>query len=224
MKKISVADIVKFVRKSPVGRATFIANLKKPKIKIDGDEGGNYWIISCSTISQVFKSEKLISLDDKIENVGEKKKNATAKISKHMYQRNIDILHNAKEFDYRQLKPYLAVNFIKNTKVVLELQGVPIQIIPSHVFNFEEGDAQKIGAIWFVAKKKGYRKEELALFLNSLYEYLKKTYGEKYEISFNYCIAFDIVSADKLTYKQMVDLGHKSYINEVLDTLKKAIG
>jgi len=141
-----------------------------------------------------------------------------------MSQRNIDILHNAKEFDYRELKPYYGVNYIKNTKVILELQGLQIQVIPNHVFTFIDNGVEKVGAIWFVAKKDGYRKEELALFATSLYEYLTKMYNKKYEISLDYCIVFEITLADKLTYRQVINLGYKSYANEVLNILKKAIG
>jgi len=222
MDKITVADIVRFVRKTPASRVTFIANLKKPKIQTD-DEGGNYWIISSSTISQVFRSEELIVLDDKIESVSEKKKKATAKISKDMYQCNIDILHNAKEFDFHDLKPYFLVNYIKSTKSILELQGVPIQVIPNHVFTFEENGIQKVGAIWFVAKKDTYRKEELAIFVHSLYQYLLNIWGDKYEVSQDYCIAFDITVGYKLNHKQIAGSEYQEFINDTLSELKKAI-
>ncbi|MCX2430810.1 hypothetical protein [Pedobacter sp. GR22-10] len=222
MNKISVADIVRFVRKTPAGRVTFIANLKKPKVQTN-DEGGNYWIISSSAISQVFRSEELIVLDDKVDSVIEKKKSATAKISKDMYQCNIDILHNAKEFDFQDLKPYFSVSYIKNTKSILELRGVPIQIIPNHVFTFEENGQKKVGAIWFVAKKDTYSKEELAIFVYSLHQYLKNMWGNKYEVSDDYCIAFDITVGHKLNYKEIVSSNYQEFIKETLIDLRKAI-
>ncbi len=221
MKKISVANVVEFGRKTPASRVTFIANLKKPKVKTS--DGGNYWRISSSTISQVFKSEEFDILDEKIESVSEKKKNAKAKISKDMYQCNIDVLDNAKEFDFHDLKPYFSVSYIKNTKSVLELRGVPIQVIPNHVFTFEESGVQKVGAIWFIAKKDIYSKEELAIFVYSLHQYLLNIWGDKYEVSEDYCMAFDITVGYKLSHKEIDGPNYQEFIKEVLGELKKAI-
>lgn len=224
MIKISVSDVIKFIRKSEKSRITFIALLKKPKIKKDDEEsGGNYWVHSCSTISQVFRSEELKQLDLKIEVLAEKKRNASFERSKNMFQRNIEVLSGAKEFDFGELKPYFDVKYLKNTKSILELYGVPIQIIPNHVFVHQENDIEKVGAIWFVSKKDGYSQRELGVFVFSLYEYLVSMYASKYEISLEYCTVFDVTIGNRINYKEVLGFGYLAFVEENLRILKKII-
>ncbi|WP_154647979.1 hypothetical protein [Pedobacter arcticus] len=198
--------------------------LKRPVIKKEEDgSGGNYWVHSSSTISQVFKSEELKQIDLKIDVVAEKKRNATLERSKNMFQKNIEILASSKDIEFGELKPYFDVTYLKNAKSILVLNGVSIQIIPNHVFVYEKDDIKKVGAIWFVAKKDGYSKQELSLFVFSLYQYLMNLYSSKYEASIEYCIAFDITKGHKLNYKAVLDLGYLTFVTENLKLLKKAI-
>jgi len=223
MKKISVADVIKFIRKGDRSREIFMINLKKPKVKTDDSSGGNYWMCSTSTISQVFKSEELNDLSEKIEILIEKKRNTPNPVSKGMYQKNIEILHNAKDLEYSELKPYFDIDYLKNPKVILELDTVPVQTIPNHVFKFIEEGVEKVGAIWIVAKKDGYKQEELAVFVYSLYQYLTLTYSKQFQVSKEYCIALDVTSSRKLSYKQALDFNHLGFVQETLALLKKFI-
>ncbi|WP_131539897.1 hypothetical protein [Pedobacter nototheniae] len=223
MKKISVSNVIKFIRKGDRSRVAFIANLKKPKVKTDDSGGGNYWMCSTSTISQVFKSEELSELEKKIQILVEKKRDTPKNVSKGMYQKNIDILYNAKDFDYSELKPYFDIEYLKNTNVILELNTVPVQIIPNHVFKFQENAMEKVGAIWIVANIKTYKKEELAVFAYSLFQYLKRIYEDKYQVSEDYCIVLDVTTSNVLSYKQAADFGHLNFVHETLAVIKKMI-
>jgi hypothetical protein len=223
MIKISVSNIVKYLRKSAKSRTTFLANLKKPIIKKeDDDTGGNYWMHSYSTISKVFKTEELNLLDLKIDVISEKKAKSKLDRSKNMYQKNIDILFGAKEFDYKELKPYFDVNYLKNSKVIMDISGVPIEISPNHVYEFEEGENKKVGAIWFVVIKDSYKDYELALFNYCLYHYLHQLYKDKYVISEKYCIILDVTNGKKMNYTVVLN-NHQDKIKDELESLRKII-
>lgn len=225
MNKISVSNIVKYLRKSAKGRITFLTNLKKPVVKKeeDDDSGGNYWVHSYSTVSKVFKTEELNSLDLKIDVVSEKKVKAELEKSKNMYQKNIDILFGAKEFDYKELKPYFDIKYLKNSRLILNISEVPIEVSPNHVFLFNDGNNKKVGAIWFVIIKDGYKDFELALFNYCLYKYLSNLYKDKYMISEEFCIVLDITNGKKNNYSKVLSGSYQNKINEELELLKSAI-
>jgi len=225
MNKISVPNIVKYFRKVEKNRATFIANLKKPVVKKDDDEegGGNYWVHSYSTISKAFKTEELNLLDLKIDLISEKKSKATLERSKIMYQRNIDILFGAKDLDFKELKPYFDVKYLKNTRVILNVSSIPIEISPNHVFWFNDGDHKKVGAIWFVVIKEGYKDFELALFNYCLYQYLHSIYKDKYTVSKDFCIVLDITNGNRINFSKVLLDNYPESIKKELELLRKAI-
>lgn len=225
MEKISISNIVEFRRKSPKSQITFINNLKVPKPKSKPDEGGNYWVHSLSTIGSVFKSEQNDLLGEKIEVLREKHSASDAKISKDMFQRNIKILSDFEDFKFSKLKPNLELNYLPkpNDKSILIIKGVPIQVLPQHVFTFEEKGIKKIGAVWFVAKLGGFEKEELALFTDALYRYLKHNYSGKFEIETNYCVAIDVIALRSLRYTKIQEGTIVSSLNPTLDSIKKIL-
>jgi len=60
-----------------------------------------------------------------------------------------------------------------------------VQLVIHHVFAFGKDNAPEIGAIWFIAKLGGYPKEELGMFADVLYRYLKSNFGKEYDINPN---------------------------------------
>jgi hypothetical protein len=225
MKKISVANIVKYLNKSPKARNTFLANLKKPVVKKENDDetGGNYWVHSYSTVSRVVKTEDLNLLDLKVDIIAEKKAKSQIERSKNMFQRNIDILFGAKDFDFKDFKPYFDVKYLKNSKLVLDIFSVPIEVSPNHVYLFNDGEQQCIGAIWLVIVKDGYKNLELALFNYCLYHYLSNMHKSKYLISEKYCLVLDITNGKTMNYSQVLAGNYQDKINEELKLLGKAI-
>lgn len=225
MIKISVSNVVKYLRKSAKGRITFLAKLKNPaeKKEDDEDEGGHYWIQALSAVSRVFRTEQLKDLDLKIDDIYEKKASSDKDLTKDRYQRNVDLLHRAKEFDYKEIKPYFEVEYLKNSRLILNISEVPIEVSPNHVFLFNEGNDKKVGAIWFVIIKDGYKDFELALFNHCLYQYLFNLYKDKYMISEEFCIVLDITNGKKISYSKVLSGNYLAKIREELDLLKKAI-
>lgn len=226
MEKISISNVVEFRRKSPASQITLMNNLRKIKKDESSSESkGNYWIHSLSTVSTVFVSEQTDLLSEKIDVLHEKHQKATARISKTMYNRNIDILHNFEDFDFSQLKPHCEIKLLSKpkSKSIITIEGVPIQVLPHHVYSFKVKGVQKIGAIWFVAKIGGYRIEELAFFTDALYRYLNVNYSDKFVVDSVFCSSVDVMSLANLPYDQISKRKIPTLLNHTLKGIKVLI-
>lgn len=191
MEKISVSNIVEFGRKkTPESQLTLINNLRKPRKEDNSDGGGNYWIHSLSTINSTFISEDNNTITEKINILIGKIEAASAKISKDMFQRNINILYNFEDFEFAKLKPKVDLSYLSKpkSKSIIAIKDLPLQAFPTHVFTFNQNGTKKIGAIWFVAKLGGYKENELAIFTDVLFRYLKANYANEFEIDPKSCI------------------------------------
>lgn len=224
MEKISVANIVNFRRKKSEGtRLTLIKNLNKPKKQTDEDEpgGGDYWIHSLSTISNIFSTEKYDLLNEKIDFVSNKFDASPYKRTKDMYRKNIEILHNFEDYDFSELKPAKKLTFLSKSadKSILSLRGVPVQVRPHHVFTFSEKDAKKVGTVQFVSKLQGYSMEELGMFADALYRYLNFNYSEEFEVAAEYCSAVDVSNLVSVNYGQIINGDVAAVLNETLDEI-----
>ncbi|WP_066836866.1 hypothetical protein [Rufibacter ruber] len=220
MEKIAVSKIVEFRTKKTKGsQSNFINNIKYPKPKTS-DEGGDYWTISISAISKNFKDDNRGIITDKIDEVNEKRAVATAKISKDMYQRNIDILINSLEFDLSNLKPNADLNYISRNQNVIKINGLPVQVKPQHIFTFKEQNVEKVGAVWFVSKLNGLKLEEIEIFTDSLHRYLVENFSSKYEISAEYCITVDVVSQNSVRYSEIAERETISLLEPTIESIK----
>lgn len=116
MEKISVKELIEFREKSS-GKAknNFGFKLKNRKAKEKNDDskdsGGDYWVISTSSIYNTFKYGKDEYYDEKINDVVSRQNKTENDNQKVMYQRNLDVLYNFKEFDLHHLRPLDVENF-----------------------------------------------------------------------------------------------------------------
>lgn len=219
MEKMSVAKLVEFRRKPENSRKTFVNNLKKPN-KTSEEGGGNYWITSVSAISSAFRLNDNQPIRDKVEELVEKKESAEANITIDMYQRNIDILNEFNNVNISALRPETELNFIPKGTTIVQINNIPIQIRPQQVFTFEDKGIKKIGAIWFVAKLGGFEREEIGLFTESLYKYLKFNFSKNYEIDFRFCLSVDVVSQGTVSYEQIANEDVISVLDSTIDSVK----
>lgn len=224
IEKISVKNIVEFRRKSDKSRITYISSLKKTKKEIQSEGGGDYWIISSSTIGNYFKQNKKELILEKIEEVIERRGQTKAKIAKDMYQRNIAILTSFEDFDFSNFRPNAALTYLSKPKdkSIIKIKGVPLQVQPNYVFSFKKNDVDKIGAVWFIIKLKGFEVNETALFTDALYRYLKLNH-KKFEIDPDYCIALDLVSQKNVKYTQIQNKKIHSELDSTLEKIKKLL-
>lgn len=224
MEKVAVSKIVEFRRKSKDSQKTFVNNLQKSKAEKTGD-GGDYWTTSVSAISSTYKSGKKNLIKNKIEELIGKHNVATAKISKNMYQRNIEILYNFEDFDFSIYKPKIEFTYISkpNDKSIIKIKGIPVQVRPQHVFTYKKKNVQKIGAIWFVSKLDGFKTNEIGIFTDALHRYLDLNYSEKFEINPDFCLALDVVNLQDVRYTQILNKEIIPLLDSTIESIKQLL-
>ncbi len=225
MKKLSVAAIVDFQRRSEKSKKTFVNDLRldvEKKENEEGDGGRHYWITSLSAVSNAYKSNDLQLIKQKIDQLEEKFENSDNKRSKIMYQRNIDILYGFEDVDFKKWQPSRQPKFLVKSKLksLIEIKGFQIQALPHHVYSYEKNDKEEVGAVWFVAKVNGFTRLELALFSDILFRYLEINFSDKYIVNPKYCIAVDAVQNVAINYSQIQRGDINTLLIPTLDELR----
>ncbi len=221
MKKLSISKVIEFSRKSEKSKSTFLKQHNRPKENSTG--GGDYWAPSISALRHAFQNDDNTIITKKIESLLGDLKSTPYKITKNMYQRNIDILSKFEKFNFSKWIPLEKIDFLKKNSnySVIHIEGIPIQVKPTHVFTFGEEKEKQIGAIVFVSKLEGYKKRELAVFTDSLYRYLSINYSDKYRVNPSLCIAIDSFNLNEITYKNIQDGDVNSILDKTIDEIKK---
>jgi len=223
MKNLTVKKIIEFRKKSERSKRQFVADLRLEVEKDKTDSGGDYWVSSVSALCNAYKRSDTQIVKDKMEELEEKLGGTEIKITKNMYQRNIEILYNYENFDFKQLQPVKKMTYQRKAKssALLLIKGLAIQAKPSHVFTFERNGVKEIGAIWFIAKLGGYKKDELSIFADILYRYLKIASSGTYVLNPDYCLAVDVVNAYEVNYAQIQNGEIPEMLVSTLTEIKK---
>jgi hypothetical protein len=223
MEKVTVKKLIEFRGKNNRTKITFVNNLKKEKMKSDDSSGGDYWISCLSTIRNSFKFDNPELLEEKIGILIDKIKVSETKRIKDQFQRNIDIINNFKDYDLQHLKPNADLTFLKQPKnqAILDINGLPIEAKPCHIFSFSENNSEEIGGVWFVAQLKGFNKSELGMFADILYRYLYKYYSKYLYINPAYCIAVDLYNGQEVNFTEIQSGKIPILIDSTIDDLKK---
>lgn len=213
MKKISISKVIEFSRKSEKCKSTFLKRLNSQKQPSKG--GGDYWTSCISALRHAFKNNNNSEITSKIDFLLKEIKSTPHKITKNRYQRNIDILYNFEDFNFSKWIPIDSISFLhKNSDFsVININGIPVQVNPTHIFSIENDGEIQIGAIAFVSKSNGYNNSELAAFTDSLFRYLKYNYSTKYKINPSLCITVDATNLNEVTYLDI----QKGSVNSILD-------
>lgn len=225
MKKLSIKDIIDFRGKSDRSKKTFATNLKLDTEKNETEGSGDYWVSCLSTISNSYKYNDSAFINDKIYELEDKFEAHEDKRIKTMYERNISILYGFEDFDFKLWKPKEEIAFLKKHKsdFLQSIKGLQIKATPQHVFSYESESVNLVGAIWFIAKLGGYRKDELGMFTDILFRYLKNTYSKKYDLAPTYCIAVDTVNNIAVNYGELQEGKVPLLLDKTLDEIKKLI-
>lgn len=202
MKKLSVKDLIEFRRKSDKSKKTFVENIKSNKIVPPAEGGRDYWTTGLSAVCNSFRTGNTDHVDDKIDELLEKIANTPHTISKNMYLRNIEILQTYKKMDWKTFRPTDEILFLKKSSGnrLLTIKGLEVETKPSHIYMFGKKGEEKVGAFWFIAKKDGYRNEEIGMFCEMLYRFLRHNYSKKFEVSLNHCVAADMTTGRIVDY------------------------
>jgi len=223
MNKLSVKTLIDFHRKTIKGRQTLINNLRV-KTKPSKD-GGDYWISCVSTLSNAFKSNDNKLIKEKIAHLVNLRELSPHEITKTMYERNARILRNYEDYDFSIWHPSKDLKFQPKTrsKSIVNIKGLPIQVLPSHVFSFNSNGIPTIGAIWFVAKLNGFKIEEVGIFTEILYRYLDLNYASDYLINPSCCVTIDVVNCIEAKYDRILNKEIPSLLDFVIDDVKTMV-
>jgi hypothetical protein len=218
MRKLSIKNIIEFRKKSLRSRQTLIRNLRVIKKASEGG-GGDYWVTGISALSSAFKANDNQIIKDKIIDLSNRYELAPLKQTKDMYQRNIEMLSNYEDFDFSKLQPCKDLEFLSRplSISIININGLPVQILPSHVFLYNK---KSLGAIWFVAKLEQMKIEELGAFTDALSRYLTLHYSDKYQIDPSYCLCVDTLNQKNVAYQQILDGKIPSILDSTIDDIK----
>jgi len=223
--KVPVKKLVEFRRLSERSQLTFAKNLKIPKKpKSDNNNGGDYWIRSTSGLSNAFKSNDSSKIKEKIDEVlgvYGSTKNALTKI---MYKRNLEILHNYQNFDFSIWRPSTDLKFLSKTKTPVTIKEIPLQVIPHHVFCYDNKGEPTIGGIWFIVWLDGFKAGDLGIYAEAIFRYLSDSYSKRYKVDPNYCLTVDALSTETASYQQVVEGKIPSWFESTIDILNKYLG
>ncbi|MFH6992456.1 hypothetical protein [Flavobacterium sp. FlaQc-48] len=224
MEKISLNKLIDFRRRSDKAKLSFINSINKAEVK-ESDGGGDYWVSCVSAINYIFKTDDTSFIEKKIDYLYTKIDQTEKKGTKDRFQKNIDILHIFEEFDYQHLKPTEELNFHKNSnsKSLITLNGVVIEIKPTHIFSYNNLDFKEIGAVWFIVKKDGFKQGELGMFSEIMYRYLDANYSKEFKISPENCIAIDLFNGYDVNYSQIVKNEIPHLLDNTIDDLKRLL-
>ena len=142
-----------------------------------------------------------------------------------MYKRNIDVLYNYEDFDLKKWRPSGKIEFIRKHKhdSILTIKGLQVQATPNHVFKFIKNDNEQVGAIWFIAKLGGFKQDELGMFTDILFRYLKAHYAKKYILNSKHCIAVDVFNKTEVNFSQIESGEISLLLNGTLDEINKLL-
>ncbi|WP_155844985.1 hypothetical protein [Chryseobacterium daeguense] len=209
-------------RKSEKTKLTFVNNLKKENDQNSDEGGGDYWISCTSALNNIFRTndinliqEKNLYLKDKIEKTLDNK-------TKKRFQKNIDILNNFREFDFNHIKPNTTLTFHKKPdfQALYDIHNIRIDIRPCIIFSYENKDFHEIGAVWFICKIGGLKKEELGMFCDVMYRYLRTYHSSDYKINPDYCVAIDAFNCADINYSQIINGEVPKLIDNTIVELK----
>lgn len=219
LERLPIKRLVEFRRLSKRRKITFANNLKVSK-KSSTEGGGNYWVRSISAISNAFKDNDAYHIAEKIEEVTELYNLNQRSQTKTMYKRNIDILNKYRDFDFSQWMPSARLNFLRKPKSIFDMYGLPIQILPNHIFSYGSKNNESVGGIWFVVWQDGFKPSDLGIYSESLYNYLSSYYSKDYLVNPAACLTVDISSMKSVGYNEILNGKVPSLLSDTMKSIK----
>jgi len=202
--KVPVKKLIEFRRLSEKRKSSFGNKLTIPKETVSNDSGNDYWTRSLSGLSTAFKQNDNLIIKGRIERILDVYEDKDDKKTKLMYDRNLNILHNYEDFNFMILRPSIELNFLPKPRILINISGLPIQVIPHQIFSYKEKEEMKVGGIWFVIWLKEFKESDLGIYSEALYRYLLTNYSKEYVVDPNYCLIVDALSMGTVTYQQIL--------------------
>jgi hypothetical protein len=228
IEKLPVKDVVKFRNITEKTRKTFVKNMgkpKKPKKEGEKSSGGHYWAGCLGGIDSAFKQNDNSIIEDRIARTEGYYSISEIEKTKVRHQRNIDILKDYIGFDFAKWRPIKDVKFLsqQQNKSIVDINGLPITITPSHIFSYEIDDVKYIAGIWFVVLLEGYKTSDLGIFSEAIHRCLVEHYSEEYIVKPEDCMVVDIVNGKKIDYSSVLEGKVKSLLDSTIGDISKTI-
>lgn len=217
MRKITIDNLIEFRRKkTDSSKFTVLHKTQEEKVKKPGESGGHYWVCCISAANNVFKTDDKGYLNLKVEELRKRIDETEHEGSKKRWQQSIEMISNLEDYDFTILKPQTEIKLLKKVsdKSILKIKNLLVEAEPHHVFSYIDNEFEEIGAVWFVAKKDGFQKSELAMFSDIIFRYLTANYTDKFKINPRLCIAVDLFNAQDVNYQELLD----GNVNHLLET------
>lgn len=221
LEKLPVKKLVEFRRLSKTRKVTFANKLKVGKKSTADNGGGNYWVRSVSAISSAFKKNANSYIIDKIEEVTNLYDRNQRTQTKTMYKRNIEILDKYKDFDFTLWRPSADLKFLPKPHSILEMNGLPVQILPNHIFLYGAKNNQSVGGIWFVIWQDGFKPSDLGIYSETLFRYLSSYFSKNYMINPASCIIVDVLSMKLISYNEVLNGRVSSLLDDTMKSVKE---
>jgi len=220
---VTIKQLVEFRRLSDRSRKTFANRIQTPKTPASGEGGGDYWISCLSAIGNTYRLLNNQLITDKINELDQKYQSAKHANTKDMYKRNLEILQIYETFSLAPWRPAGALQFLTRPKITLYLKNVPLQILPQHIFAYDNQGIQMVGGIWFVHWLAGFNIGDLGMYTEAMFEYLNLVYGSNYQVDPDFCLTVDVVGQNAISYRQLSNGTVPSLLSTTLDELNKLI-
>ncbi|MCE3074655.1 hypothetical protein [Chryseobacterium gwangjuense] len=224
MKDIRVKDLIKFRGLSERRQSTFITNLQKEKIEKEKDDstGGDYWVRSISALNNAFKENDNSFISEKITDILNDYTPKLDKGTKLKYDRNLQILYNYEDFDFRSVTPSEDIEILSKVRKsgVIDIKGFSLKVETHHIYTFNIEDKNYLGALLFAAQKDGYKPYELGVFAEAIFMFLENNYSEKYIISPSFMKVIDVMTHEIVDYQMVLDGKFPSLIISIIEDIK----
>lgn len=225
MKKIRIHELIDFNKKSERSKITQVNNFQKeiPQVEKDKkDSGGDYWISCNSALIKYFKTEDVKVLNNKIDHLKSMIDNTPRKQTKDRFNSNIERISNFIPFDVKEIKPSEKVKILKKDEKYpkLKINDLTIEVKPDIIYSFSDN---KIGSVWFITKKGGFKSNELAMFCDITFRYLNNSYSGRYEVNTDFVTVIDVFNTTYMTYSQIKDDEIISPLNNTIEEFKKLL-
>lgn len=221
MKELPIKKIIEYNTYSDRRKATMLGNLKVESLFSNNTAARDYWHRSLTAIRKSFRLNDYQFLIDRIESISDDLSKTSVRTTKIMYERNIQILRNFLEFDYKRLLPPHKVRFIPQTTEVsiISVNGIQLKIHGDDLFSYECDHVKHVGAVWFLASKDGYNNDELAIFVDALYRMLDNNLSDDYIVNTDYCLVVDAMKKNILSYSQIMGKPTKSKLDLIVSEI-----
>ncbi len=220
MKKLTIKKLIEFKGKGDRAKKNFAAAIKLNKPETKSESGGDYWISAVSAIARACKEKDQQIITEKIKEVGDKMEASKVPQTKARLKDNIDLLSKYQNFDFKKWAPAGKLQLLKSHKAVLTIKDLLVETSPNVVFSFGK-ENKEVGAIWLIAKKQGFKKEEMGMFTDILARYLRNQHGKKHTPNPRYCLAVDVVNKYDINYTQLQNAEIPYLLNKTIDELKR---